>query len=92
MSQETFYLDLKPVLPERKQSSLLSVSHDVDNQSRAATVCPNYQQCANILECTFWDKWAIQLHDGIAYFPYPICCDSHKNGCLQETDKFSSVI
>ena len=46
----------------------------------------------SILERTSLDKWTIHLDNGFACFPYPLQCDSHKNGCLQETNIFSSVI
>jgi len=46
MSQGTFCVDQKPVLAERKQISLFSVPHGVNNQSRSAILGPNYQQCA----------------------------------------------
>jgi len=76
MSQGTFYLDQKPVLAEIIQSSLLSVSHGVDNQSRSAILGPNYQQCVKHTRVYFFlDKWTIHLDDGIAYFPYPVYCD-----------------
>jgi len=70
MSQGTFRLDQKPVLAERKQSSLFSVSHGGDNQSRSAILGPNYQKCANHTRVYCLGK--VELSVGRWYCMFPI--------------------